>query len=63
MKLGALLQGALLAFTSVVAVAWEAVGARGVIDAGQLFSVALIPLFFMPLLYTELERKGEEATA
>lgn len=57
MKLGALLQGALLAFTSVVAVAWEAVGARGVIDAGQLLSVALIPLFC-----TELERKGEEAT-
>ena len=39
--------------------AWEAVGARGITGVGQLFSVALIPLFFMPLLYTALEsRKG-----
>lgn len=38
---------------------WEAIGARGITGAGRLFSVALIPLFFMPLLYTALEsRKG-----
>lgn len=39
--------------------AWEAIGARGITGAGQLFSVALIPLFFMPLLYTALEPRQD----
>ncbi|MFC9941359.1 hypothetical protein [Nocardiopsis alba] len=43
--------------------AWEAAGARDVTVAGQLFTAVLIPLFFLPLLYTAVEKHKEKTPA